>query len=359
MKNLIRDQKQMTNKKIIIKGNLKQRSISTNKKVLDPNYIAGFVQADGSFHVALSKDKRYKWGLRLRPKFTLTQKENSAYVLEDIKNYFGCGRIDKNVKKGSKEYIVETNYELETIIIPFFEKYPVYESKQRALAILKEVIGQLKHKEHHFKSQFESMLHKIFNMSDNSNRTEEKRQALFEYLGWGEYKDKYIDTHEYQYPPFNGHFIMGLIDGDGSFHVTFHTNKVIRFAFQITQDRSEQMLLYKIKDYFQCGGVDFEGANIAKYRVTGTKDIQSHIIPFAEKYPLHTLKVHQYEAFKKACDIFVSHSPLSDDDRLKIIDLTYNIYEEGKKREMTKEEYIISNFPNHPRAIILKNQIIE
>lgn len=170
------------------------------------------------------------------------------------------------------------------------------------------------------------------------------------------YEDKYTDTHECQYPPFSGHFIMGLIDGDGSFYVTFHTNKVIKFGFQITQDSSEQKLLYKIKDYFQCGEVHFEGANIAKYRVTGTQDLQSHIIPFADKYPLHTLKALQYEAFKKACDIFVNRSPLSDDDRLEIIDLTYNIYEEGKKRNMTKEEYIISNFPSHPRAIALTAQ---
>lgn len=50
---------------------------------------------------------------------------------------------------------------------------------------------------------------------------------------------------------FNIYFIIGLIEGDGSFYVGLRKNKIlsktIRFGFNITTQLSDLFLLYAIK----------------------------------------------------------------------------------------------------------------
>ena len=80
----------ITNKKDrILKAKLSKRNIKLWKRKfklglnnnicvseLDPDYITGFAQSDGSFFVAISKSSKYKWGIRIRPAFTITQLKN-------------------------------------------------------------------------------------------------------------------------------------------------------------------------------------------------------------------------------------------------------------------------------------------
>lgn len=48
---------------------------------IDPYYITGLVQSDGSFFVTISKNKKSKFGIRIRPHFTVTQDLDSLFVL--------------------------------------------------------------------------------------------------------------------------------------------------------------------------------------------------------------------------------------------------------------------------------------
>jgi hypothetical protein len=45
----------------------------------------------------------------------------------------------------------------------------------------------------------------------------------------------------------NIYFIIGIIEGDGSFYVGLRTNRKVRFGFNITTHIYELDLLYKIK----------------------------------------------------------------------------------------------------------------
>ena len=56
---------------------------------MNPNYISGLVQADGSFFVNLEKRgaKQSKFGVRLRPKFSLTLHINSIQTLQLVNAY--------------------------------------------------------------------------------------------------------------------------------------------------------------------------------------------------------------------------------------------------------------------------------
>jgi len=54
----------------------------------------------------------------------------------------------------------------------------------------------------------------------------------------------------------NNYFILGVIEGDGSFYVSLRLNKKIRFGFNIGTHINEIDLLYAIKRYLDCGVVE-------------------------------------------------------------------------------------------------------
>lgn len=95
-----------------------------NKSKLNPYHISGFTQADGSFHVDISKNSSSKLKLRVTPKFILTQHEDSLELLEAIKNYFGCGYLTYNKNRQEYNYIINSMPKIKEKVIPHFEKYP-------------------------------------------------------------------------------------------------------------------------------------------------------------------------------------------------------------------------------------------
>lgn len=65
---------------------------------VNPDYISGLVQADGSFHISLKKTVSSR---KIIPYaiFTLTQDLDSIGVLQLIQSKFVCGNIYKNINK--------------------------------------------------------------------------------------------------------------------------------------------------------------------------------------------------------------------------------------------------------------------
>ena len=100
---------------------------------MNPYYISGLVQADGSFFVAHEKRASSKFGLRFRPKFSLTLHLNSIQALHGVKKYFhNVGKIYLNQKKQAAEFVISSPDEILAEIIPHFTKYPLYAGKREA-----------------------------------------------------------------------------------------------------------------------------------------------------------------------------------------------------------------------------------
>lgn len=338
-----KDLKKKQEKKIILKGNQNNRKLNNISKIthIDPNYISGLTQSDGSFFVTISKNKKSKWGIRIRPTFTITQNLDSLSVLESIKHFFNCGYITIIKEKNAAEYKVTSKEDLQ-IIFKHFETYPLYESKQRSMHIVKEITNILIKEEHYEKIKLAYIIKLIFTINPVTNRTKEKE--LFQFLELN-YIEKINYSYVFQDYPLNENFIMGLIDGDGSFYVSFHFNKLIKTGFSIVQYSTEIKLLEKIQKYFNCGTIyKVRAKPQIKYQITSLKDICSILIPFVDKYQLHTMKKEHYLIFKKVCEIKNQTIKLSDKEKLYIIDIAYNMNKEGRGRHLTKDEYIKKYF---------------
>jgi hypothetical protein len=187
-----------------------------------------------------------------------------------------------------------------------------------------------------------------------SNRTIEQEQKLIEFIGADNNGERPIKPNIIDHP-LNDQFLMGLIDGDGSFSISFKANMKIQFGFHIVQDEHSFELLEKVKALLGCGIIEKTAAGYLRFRIDEIRLIHSILIPFVDKYTLHSHKSVHYRIFKEVVTHFVDHPKPSDANLLKIIDLAYNMNKEGKRRKLSKEEYINKYLSQREEAWFIAN----
>ena len=95
---------------------------------LEAQWIVGFVDGEGCFHVGINKHPDMKTGYQVLPEFTVVQHERDVQVLYAFKAYFGCGVVRSN--HGDRmAYRVRGQQHLLERVIPFFEKHPLKTKK--------------------------------------------------------------------------------------------------------------------------------------------------------------------------------------------------------------------------------------
>lgn len=107
-------------------------------------------------------------------------------------------------------------------------------------------------------------------------------------------------------------YVVGLIDGEGCFHVNMGTFSAYRSGvrvqmhFHVKMQEQDRPLLEKLKNTLNCGQVYFQKekrknhCQCYRYSVFSQKDIANVIIPFFIKNPLQsTSKRKSFEAFRK------------------------------------------------------------
>jgi LAGLIDADG endonuclease len=104
-------------------------------------WILGFVDGEGCFSIGFVRQpnrperRGYSTGYQVFHRFVVTQGARSAGCLEEIRDFFGVGRIFENKRHDNhKEHLVQYSVgrrdDLIDVIIPFFRRYPLRTSKQ-------------------------------------------------------------------------------------------------------------------------------------------------------------------------------------------------------------------------------------
>lgn len=112
-------------------------------KLLNPEQIRGFVDAEGCFYVSVTKNSTSKLGYRVVCSFSVSQDTIELSVLESLWNFFNCGSIPPQSNKDkiiTYEYRVTGLTDLQTKIILFFDNYPLQTCKQNAFEKFKKVV---------------------------------------------------------------------------------------------------------------------------------------------------------------------------------------------------------------------------
>jgi hypothetical protein len=95
---------------------------------LDAQWITGFVDGEGCFHVGINPHKEMTTGFQVLPEFTVVQHKRDVQVLHALKAYFDCGVVRSN--HGDRmAYRVRSKEHLLKRIVPFFVEHPLKTKK--------------------------------------------------------------------------------------------------------------------------------------------------------------------------------------------------------------------------------------
>lgn len=96
---------------------------------LSAQWITGFVDGEGCFHVAVNQHSDMKTGYQVLPEFTVVQHERDVQVLQALKDHFACGVVRSN--HGDRmAYRVRSLEHLLERIVPFFVLHPLKTRKR-------------------------------------------------------------------------------------------------------------------------------------------------------------------------------------------------------------------------------------
>ena len=64
--------------------------------MLSEDWVVGFVDGEGCFHVGINAHKEMSIGYQVLPEFTVVQHQRDVELLHALKNFFGCGVVRRN-----------------------------------------------------------------------------------------------------------------------------------------------------------------------------------------------------------------------------------------------------------------------
>lgn len=284
---------------------------------LHPNYITGLIDGEGSFNITISRDENRTTGHRVVCEIHVTQKAHSASVLYLLKEYFGCGVVKTDNKRmDGMKYQLSSYKDIDRVLIPFLEEFPLLTSKYLNYLDFKIAIEMLKNGEHLTREGIDKL--KELAQKMNTNRS---------------FKDKWEFTQKHcSKAVITPEWIQGFTDGEGCFYFYIGKPKIrgkesstwyLQASLEIAQNTHDVAILELIQSFFGCGIIKPKRANnelktaqsvrsVSRYVVSNLSDVMNVIIPFFDDHPLFTSKSLDYGDWKTLIKMKVSKEHLTE-----------------------------------------------
>lgn len=276
-------------------------SYSKPIKVIDPYYISGLTQADGSFFCSIEKINKKNHpnskGLTFTPIFDITLDLDSKSTLDQIQSYFECGKVITKLSDNTARYRVINRKDLVNIIIPHFKTYPVFFNKLHAFNLFSQILELLSPISS--ERDLKRILTLTVSMNLASRRTDKDILELSQILGLINTIKKIPDTICNITSEFKPGFLAGLIDGDGSFNISFpqnlETGKIKPVLSLCLGKNAASQFFTLSKGYLGASGVLSQSKSIFILKISYLDDLIKYVIPFIDNNPLLTKKKDHYE----------------------------------------------------------------
>ena len=132
-------------------------------------YLSGFVDGEGCFTVSTHRSlTKTRFGWNIDPFFQVYQHKDNSRILFLFKETLGCGYVStKGGNPSCYVYCVDKIQDLLSVIIPFFERYPLVGEKYDNFLLFKEIVLKLSRQEHFTKEGFIEIVKLCFKMNRN------------------------------------------------------------------------------------------------------------------------------------------------------------------------------------------------
>nr|YP_010608689.1 hypothetical protein PNX16_mgp082 [Drechslerella dactyloides]WAN89769.1 hypothetical protein [Drechslerella dactyloides] len=278
--------------------------------LLNPYWLTGFVDAEGSFTVSISKSNRVKVGWTVIPGFKITLHKKDRAILEMIQSFFnGVGNITEH-GDNTIHYRIYSIDEL-YFVIKHFDKYYLITQKRADYELWRRIIEIIKNKEHLTKEGIEKIV--AIRASINLGLSPELKIAFPNVSVWNKPKLEVPNN-------IDPNWMAGLTSGEGCFYVSIVKNSKynsgfqVRLKFLLAQHARDIELLQKFPEIFGCGSSKLRSNKEAgDFVVSKLHDFNHIIIPFFDKYKIVGEKVKDYEDFKKVLTLINNGAHLTFD----------------------------------------------
>jgi LAGLIDADG endonuclease len=139
------------------RGDSENVSGAANQQERLEAYIAGFVDGEGCFHVAVQRNQSTRVGWQLVPEFRVSQDVARIGLLRLVETTLGCGRVRENHRRSDDHtfvLVVRRREDLLGRVIPFFERNPLLSVKQREFCTFAAIVRSMAAGEHQSPSGF-------------------------------------------------------------------------------------------------------------------------------------------------------------------------------------------------------------
>ena len=114
---------------------------------LPAEWITGFVDGEGCFHVGINRHSDLKCGYQVLPEFTVVQHERDVDLLHELRSFFSCGVVRTN--HGNRwAFRVRGKEDLLNHVVPFFSKHPLKSGKREDFEKFRSVLRLMEAGEH-------------------------------------------------------------------------------------------------------------------------------------------------------------------------------------------------------------------
>lgn len=309
-------------------------------------WLTGFTQADGSFVVNFDARKQGSLPYYPRPAFVLTQSIREKDTIIQLHKYLGVGKL--YYSRNEITIIVRSLAELLNVIIPHFDAYPVRGHKYTAYITFKQVVLSMNSGKHLTASGFLQILDLCYFANYTSQRTLETKQAIVNKVirsvprGSIQYEPITISTKNItENSPINPDYLVGLVDGDGSFNFGFKSDRRrIVPNFTIVQGIEDRSVLEDVQSYLGCGKVYDLKSQTVRYQVESVSELVNNVLPVFKENEFNTSKKDYFNNTAEAWCILATEGIKKDCNLIKVVELVYSMNREGKRRKRSKEEYL-------------------
>ena len=282
---------------------------STNlTSYINPLFITGFVDAEGSFILKITKSYKYKAGWKVEPVFSIGLHSKDLRILEQIQNYWGgtIGRINRT--GDAVNFTVSGRKDL-AIILDHFCKYPLITQKKADFELFKLAVETLNQREY---LESLSVIQSIVNIRASLNLG--LSDILKEHFPETIPADRPLITNQKIPHP---EWIAGFTSGDGCFSVKIRKGSTkigyrVELAFILIQHTRDQELMQSLISYLDCGNFYKQtNKDICRFVCEDVESILNNIIPFFKKHNIIGVKASDFQDWCRVADIIKSKNHLT------------------------------------------------